>query len=276
MLKDITIGQHFPGNSPVHRVDPRVKILLTFAYIVMLFLVRNLWGMLVVLAFLVLCYIPTKIPPRAVLRGLKPLIPILIFTGIINLFFFDGTPIFQFYFITITREGVFFALSLALRIVCLLAGTFLLTATTSPIALTDGIERLLSPLKYIKFPAHELAMMMTIALRYIPTLLEETDKIMQAQKARGADLETGGFISRIKALIPILIPLFLSAFRRAEELALAMECRCYRGGEGRTRMKQLRLKWLDLFGSLLFLAFFAGVFVCRYFFPAILDRKSVV
>lgn len=246
MLKDITIGQYFPGNSALHRLDPRMKIVLTLAYVVLLFLANNLWGLLVGIGFVVVAYAVSRIPPRMITKSLKPVIPIILFTAILNMFFIEGEPLFQWWIITITREGLKMAILMAIRIICLIAGTSLLTYTTSPIALTDGIERLMHPLKKLKFPVHELAMMMTIALRFIPTLIEETDKIMNAQKARGADMESGGLMQRAKALIPILIPLFVSAFRRADDLAIAMECRCYRGGDGRTRMKQLKMSGVDV------------------------------
>ena len=261
MLKDITIGQFFPGNSVIHRMDPRMKIVLTLVYIVMLFVASNYFGLLIGILFLIVTYGISKIPPRMILKSLKPIIPIIVFTALLNMFFVSGEPLVQFWFITISREGVSLAIFMVIRIVCLIAGTSLMTYTTSPIALTDGIERLLGPLKKIRFPAHELAMMMTIALRFIPTLIEETEKIMNAQKARGADLESGSLIQRAKALIPILIPLFVSAFRRADDLALAMECRCYRGGEGRTRMKILKLGLPDLFAALFVIICFAGIIV---------------
>ena len=245
MIKDITIGQYFPGRSAVHRIDPRVKLMLTIAFIVMLFVVKNPIGFILCGGFLVMCYGISKIPLKMILKSLKPILPIIIFTGVLNLFFIDGDPIFELGWLKLTWQGIYTSVAMAIRIVLLIAGSSLLTYTTSPIALTDAIERLLSPLKKLHFPAHELAMMMSIALRFIPTLIEETDKIMSAQKARGADMESGTLIQRAKALIPIMIPLFISAFRRAEELALAMECRCYHGGEGRTRMKQLKLAGVD-------------------------------
>ena len=259
MLKDITIGQYFPGHSPVHRIDPRAKILLTLSYVVMLFLARGLVGLLVGVFALIVAYAASRVPPRLILKSLKPVVPIILFTAVLNMLFVEGEVLWHWWIITITREGVRTAVLMAVRIVCLIAGTSLLTYTTSPIALTDGIERLLAPLKRLRFPVHELAMMMTIALRFIPTLIEETDKIMNAQKARGADLESGGLLQRARALVPILIPLFVSAFRRADELAMAMECRCYRGGDGRTRMKQLHLGWIDLIGALFMAACIAGV-----------------
>ncbi len=270
MLKDITIGQYFPGNSVIHRMDPRMKIILTFVYIVMLFMASNMVSLLVGILFLVVIYAISRIPPKMILKSLKPVVPIVIFTAVLNMFFVEGDPLWKWWIITITKQGVMTAVLMSLRIVCLIAGTSLLTYTTSPIALTDGIERLLSPLKKIKMPVHEVAMMMTIALRFIPTLIEETDKIMSAQKARGADMESGGLVQRAKALVPILIPLFVSAFRRADELALAMECRCYRGGEGRTRMKQLRLQYFDFTSAFVVLVFLAGVIALNHITPALL------
>lgn len=244
-LKDITIGQYFPGRSFVHKVDPRMKIIITVAFVIMLFLVSHPAGLLVGALFLVAAYKVSGIPYKMILKSLKPMVPIIIFTGVLNIFFVQGEVLWQFGFLKITREGISTAVFMAVRILLLIAGTSLLTYTSSPIALTDAIEQLLNPLKKLKFPVHELAMMMTIALRFIPTLVEETDKIMSAQKARGADMESGGLMQRAKALIPVLIPLFVSAFRRADELALAMECRCYRGGEGRTRMRQLHYSYRD-------------------------------
>ncbi len=239
MLKDITIGQYFPADSIIHRLDPRFKIIITAIFITMLFSADNFWGLLVGIIFLLASFLMSKIPMKLMLKSLKPIIPIIIFTTALNLFFLDGVTFFKFGFIKITYEGLETSAFMIIRIIALIMGSSLLTYTTSPITLTDAIERLLSPLKKIKLPVHELAMMMTIALRFIPTLVEETDKIMSAQKARGADMESGGIMQRAKALTPILIPLFVSAFRRAEELALAMECRCYHGGDGRTRLKKL-------------------------------------
>ena len=269
MMKDITIGQYFPGHSPIHKLDPRIKILVSLVYIILLFVAGNFWGLLVGVVFGFAAYLISGIPMRMIGKSMRPVIPIVIFTAVLNMFFIDGTPLWQWKFIKITDTGLETAIFMSIRILCLIAGTSLLTYTTSPIALTDGIERLLSPLKKIKLPVHELAMMMTIALRFIPTLIEETDKIMSAQKARGADLESGGVMQRAKALLPILIPLFVSAFRRADELALAMECRCYHGGEGRTRMKQLKLHWRDLAASLVTVGVFAGVLVLNQLFNTI-------
>lgn len=241
MLKDITLGQFFPGNSFIHRLDPRTKLVMLVVYIVALFTASGWIGYGVMFAFLVTCILISRIPLKSIIKGLKPLVFILVFTAILNLFLTDGDTVwFSFWVLKITKEGTIRAVMMLLRILMLVAGTFLLTYTTSPIALTDGLESLLSPLKKLHLPVHELAMMMCIALRFIPTLIEETDKIMSAQKARGADFETGNLIQRVKALVPILIPLFISAFRRADELATAMECRCYHGGEGRSKMKLLR------------------------------------
>ena len=246
MLKDITLGQFFPGKSFIHRLDPRTKLVMLIVYIVALFVAGNWISYAVMLVFLVGCIAISRIPLKSILRGMKPMVMILIFTAVLNVFMTKGDTVwFQWRFIRITQEGVVRAVFMAVRILMLVTGTFLLTYTTSPIALTDGLESLLSPLKKIKLPVHELAMMMCIALRFIPTLIEETDKIMSAQKARGADFETGNIIQRVKALVPILVPLFISAFRRADELATAMECRCYHGGEGRTKMKILRYSRLD-------------------------------
>lgn len=269
MLKDITIGQYFPGKSVVHRLDPRMKILLVVGYVIMLFAVNNPVGLAIGVVFFFFAYAMSKIPLKMILKSLKPVIPIIVFTTVINMFFIQGDPLFSWWIITITRQGLITAIVMTIRITCLIAGTSLLTYTTSPIALTDGLERLLKPLKKVHFPVHELSMMMTIALRFIPTLIEETDKIMSAQKARGADLESGGLIQRAKALIPILIPLFVSAFRRAEELALAMECRCYRGDVGRTRMKQLRYIWQDWAAAGIMAVCIAGVFLVNIFVPVL-------
>ena len=270
MLKDITIGQYFPGTSPIHRMDPRGKIIFMAIYIVELFLAGNLQAMAVSALFILCCYKISGIPIKMMLKSIKPVIMLIVFTGVLNMLFVDGNVLFQFGFIRITDQGVFYAIVMAVRIICLIAGTTLLTYTTSPIVLTDGLERLMEPLGKLHVPVHEISMMMTIALRFIPTLLEETDKIMSAQKARGADLETGGILKRAKALIPILIPLFVSAFRRAEELALAMECRCYRGGEGRTRMKQLHLSSLDWISTGVVTVVFAATIMMNLILPGML------
>jgi len=270
MLKDITIGQYFPGKSVIHRLDPRMKIILTILFIVMLFMANNFAAMGVGVLFLFVSYLISRIPLKMVLKSIKPVVPIILFTAVLNMFFIEGGEVLvKLWILKITTEGLTLAAIMALRIICLIAGTSLLTYTTSPIALTDGIERLLSPLKRVKVPVHELAMMMTIALRFIPTLIEETDKIMSAQKARGADMESGGVIQRAKALVPILIPLFVSSFRRAEELALAMECRCYHGGEGRTRMKQLRLSGIDFVCCAFVIFCLVATIVCNNLMPSV-------
>jgi len=262
MLKDITLGQYFPGNSVIHRLDPRTKLLGLILYIVALFVADGWVSYGVMLAFLVVMVALSTIPVKALFKGMKPLIFILIFTGLLNLLFTGGeTVLVTFWKITITMEGVIRALFMITRILLLISATFLMTYTTSPIQLTDGLESLLSPLKKIRVPVHELAMMMCIALRFIPTLIEETDKIISAQKARGADFETGNLLKRVKALVPILVPLFISAFRRADELATAMECRCYQGGEGRTKMKLLRYRRRDYFAYLILLMLLSGVIV---------------
>ena len=241
MLKDITLGQYFPGNSFVHKLDPRTKLLFLVIYIIALFTAGNWISYGVIFLFLAVSVAISEIPLKSIVRGMKPLVVILVFTGILNVFFTTGEHVLISYLgVTVYLEGVIRAFFMVFRIFMLITGTFLLTYTTSPISLTDGLESLLGPLKKIRVPVHELSMMMCIALRFIPTLIEETDKIMSAQKARGADFETGKLMERVKALIPILVPLFISAFRRADELATAMECRCYQGGEGRTKMKLLR------------------------------------
>ena len=248
MLKDITLGQFFPGNSAVHKLDPRTKLLALVGYIVALFMAKSWISYGVCLVFLAVTIGISTIPLKSIVKGMKPLAMILVFTGLLNLLFTGGDKVLlSLGPITVTQEGVIRAVLMVARILMLITGTFLLTYTTSPIALTDGLEALLSPLKKIKVPVHELSMMMCIALRFIPTLIEETDKIMSAQKARGADFESGSLMQRVKALVPILVPLFISAFRRADELATAMECRCYQGGAGRTKMKLLRFHREDLY-----------------------------
>ena len=268
MLKDITIGQYFPGNSVIHRMDSRFKIVLDILYVVILFVAGNFISLAVAGIFIIMAYGVSGIKPIMMIKSLKPLLPLILFTAILNLFFVKGTdePLVSWWVFTIYWEGVSTAIFMIVRIVCLIIGMSLLTYTTSPIVLTDAIERLLSPLKKIKLPVHELAMMMTIALRFIPTLIEETDKIMSAQKARGADLDTGGLLKRAKALVPILIPLFVSAFKRANELAMAMECRCYRGGEGRTKLRQLKAQPMDYMVTLLMLTVLGFVIVDNIMF----------
>lgn len=256
MLSNITMGQYYPTDSIVHRLDPRVKILLTIAFIVGIFLVHSLWGYALALVFVYFMARLSHVPFKMLMRGLRPLRFILVLTFVLNLFFSgEGTILWQWSFITITHEGLSRAVHYCLRLLFLVIGTSLLTLTTSPVSLSDGLELLLSPLKVIHFPAHELAMMMTIALRFIPTLLEEADKIMKAQIARGADFESGNLLARAKAMVPLLVPLFVSAFRRAGDLAMAMESRCYRGGEGRTRLRVLKLTRADLYASLVMAAF---------------------
>ncbi len=257
MLRDITVGQYYPTTSFVHKLDPRFKILCAFAYITTLFMVDALTSYLIVLGFLGVAVHFSKVPVRYMLRGLKPIMFIIIFAFTINIFLTPGEILVQFGFIKITLQGVLQALFMAFRLIFLILGTSLLTLTTSPIELTDGLERLLGPFKKIGVPAHELAMMMTIALRFIPTLLEETDKIMKAQMARGADFESGNIVARAKSLIPLLVPLFISAFRRADELAMAMEARCYRGGENRTRLKVLKYTHRDVIGLASFIVYIA-------------------
>ena len=252
MLKDITLGQYFPGDTVVHRLDPRTKILLVLTYIILTFSIGSFAGYGVLAVFTLGCILVSKVPPKFVIKGLKPILVFIVITGIFNLFLTGGDPVFHWWIFTITKQGIYFAVFMILRLVFLILGTSLLTLTTSPIALTDGLEHLLSPFKRIGLPAHELAMMMTIALRFIPTLMEETDKIIKAQSARGADFESGNILRRAKAMIPILIPLFISAFRRADELATAMECRCYRGGEHRTRLHELKYGRIDLGGWITF------------------------
>ena len=251
MMKNITMGQYYPVDSWVHRLDPRTKILLTIAMIVAVFLVKSMVGYALILGFMYLVSKLSNIPFKMLVKGVKPLRFILILTFILNLFFNTGsTMLVEWGFIKISYEGLSTAIHYSLRLVFLVLGTSLMTLTTSPIALSDGIEMLLSPLKVIKFPAHELAMMMSIALRFIPTLMEEADKIMKAQMARGADFESGNLLARAKAMVPLLVPLFVSAFRRAGDLAMAMESRCYHGGENRTRLRVLKITANDWYAAL--------------------------
>ena len=260
MLKDITLGQYFPADTPVHRLDPRTKLLCVILYIVALFNAEGVLTYCVMAAVLAVSVLLSKVPFKSLTKGLKPVYVIVAFTAAMNLFFTAGTPVADVWLLRhITVEGIVSAVQMILRILLLIMGTFLMTYTTSPIALTDGLESLLSPLKKIRLPIHELAMMMSIALRFIPTLIEETDKIMSAQKARGADFESGSIFQRAKALVPILVPLFVSAFRRADELATAMECRCYHGGEGRTALHVLRFKGTDWLVLALFAVLAAGI-----------------
>ena len=265
MLRDITLGQYFPGRSVFHRTDPRVKIILTLLYITAVFMADSIVSYALMTAGALLLIAFSRIPLRIVTSGFKTIMFIIIFTAVLNIFWTKGERLLcSFWIIDIYAEGLIHAAKMVLRLACLLMGTsVLISYTTSPIALTDGLERLLSPLRVIKLPVHEFAMMMTIALRFIPTLIEETDKIMNAQKARGADFTEGNLLQRAKALIPILIPLFVSAFMRAGELATAMECRCYHGGEGRTRMTVLKTKPLDWILLLVFVAYGVGIVLVR-------------
>ena len=260
MTGNITLGQFVPGDSAVHRLDPRTKILAMIAYIVLVFLVQSMAAFAVPFLFVALALLRSGVPLSYMWSSLKPMRWLIAFMFLINLFFTQGERVlFSWWIVRVTAEGVRQAVFISLRLILLVAGTSLLTLTTSPIALTDGLERLLKPLARIRFPAHELAMMMTIALRFIPTLLEETDRIRKAQMARGADFESGGLVARARAMVPILVPLFVSAFRRADELAMAMESRCYHGGEGRTRMRELRLARRDLYAAGTVALFLAAV-----------------
>ena len=265
MLKDITLGQYFPGSTVVHRLDPRTKLLWLVGYIVALFLAKSWISYGVMLVVLICVTSVGRIRPKTLLSGMKPLIFIVAFTGVINLLYGSGEPLVRFWIFKITANGIRNAIFMVARIMMLVCGTFLLTYTTSPLELTDGLEILLAPLNKIKIPVHELSMMMSIALRFIPTLVEETDKIMSAQKARGASFDTGRLTERAKALLPLLVPLFVSAFRRADELATAMECRCYHGGEGRTRMKRLHFAHRDFIALVICAVVVAAVCVLRRF-----------
>lgn len=263
MFKDILIGQYISADSPIHKMDARVKIILTMAFIILLFSISGFLPYIIVTGFILVTVFLCKIPLRLFLKGIKPMAFILLFTVILNLFMTDGTPaitvpVADLFTIKITYEGIYSAVFLFLRLLFLIMGTSVLTLTTSPLSLTDGIESLLRPLKKIKVPAHEIAMMMTIAIRFIPTLAEETDKIMKAQMARGADFESGNLLKRAKAMVPLLVPLFVSSFRRADELATAMEARCYHGGEGRTKMKQMKITKIDIKASIIFILVFAA------------------
>lgn len=262
MLRSVTIGQHIPGNSMIHHLDPRTKILSAMVLIVVLFVAKGFIGYGLVALGIALVIRASKIPWKFVLRGVRPLLMILVFTMTLHLFMTEGRVIFQIWFLKVTWEGLIRGLMMSSRLLLLIIGTSMLTLTTSPMQLTDGIETLLRPGKKIGIPAHELAMMMTIALRFIPTLLEETEKIMKAQMARGADFQSGGITQRAKSLIPLLVPLFVNAFRRADDLAIAMEARGYRGGEGRTKLKELKFQRLDVvaLGVVLTFALVVGVF----------------
>lgn len=263
-MREITIGQYIPGNSAVHRLDPRTKIIITLVYMILLFVLNNFQGYIFPVAFILLSSILSGISVRYMMRGLRPLILIIVLTFALNTFMIKGRVIYELGPLDVTYEGLTQGAFMAIRLILLIVGTSLLTLTTSPISLTDGIEKLLSPFRRLGVPAHELAMMMTIALRFIPTLLEETDKIMKAQMARGADFESGNIINRAKNLVPLLVPLFISAFRRADDLAMAMEARCYRGGENRTRMKDLKMTALDLAGYIVFGIIAVGSVASRF------------
>ncbi len=270
MLADITIGQFFPGNSVLHRMDPRVKILLTVAYVAAVFIPRNWVGLGAAAAFLVPAVACSRLPLRLIWKSVKPILIVILLTAALNMLYVQsGTVLWEWRFLCITVGGLVHAAFFALRIVCLIIGSSLLTYTTGPTTLTDALERLMKPLKILRVPVHELAMMMSIALRFIPTLIEETDKIMAAQKARGADMESGNVFARIKALVPVLIPLFVSSFRRAYELATAMECRCYNGGDGRTRMKTLHLAARDFVALGVMTVLIVGLCLCNVWLPPV-------
>lgn len=261
MIRDITLGQYFPGDSWVHKLDPRVKIIATLLFIIELFIVNDFIGFATAAVVLAILISISKVPLSFIVRGLKPIIIILLFTFTLNIFMINGEVIWSWWILKITKEGIKTAVFMAIRLILLIIGSSMLTLCTRPLSLTDGIERLLSPFKKIGLPAHEIAMMMTIALRFIPTLLEETDKIMKAQQARGADFESGNLMHRVKSLIPILVPLFVSAFRIANDLAMAMEARCYRGGQQRTRMHEMKLKSRDYAAFILQALFLALIIV---------------
>lgn len=268
-MRDITLGQYFPTDSVIHRLDPRVKLILMIVYLVFTFITFNFFALGLIALSIISIVLISKVPLKMYLKSLKVIIIIVIITSVLNLFYGTGEPIFQWHFIKVTWNGIYNAIFVCVRIVCLLLLSSVLTFTTSPNDLTDALERLMKPLKIFHIKVHEIAMMMTIALRFVPTLLEETDKIMAAQKARGADMESGNFINRIKALVPVLVPLFVSAFRRAYELATAMECRCYQGGDGRTRMKQLYIRRRDIISLIITVLIITGVVLCNVFFQNI-------
>lgn len=268
MIRDITIGQYYPVDSPIHRLDPRVKLIGTVFYVISVFLFKyNFVGFFVVAAFLFTVIKLSKVPFKYIVRGLKAVVILLLFTVGFNLFLTKGEPIVDHFlgFITITKEGLRYAIFMGLRLILLIIGTSMMTFTTTPNDLTDGLEEVLGPLKKIKIPVHEIAMMMSIALRFIPILLDETDKIMKAQMARGADFESGGIVKKAKSMIPILVPLFVSAFRRANDLAMAMEARCYCGGEGRTKMKPLKYAKRDFIAYACLVVYFVAILVVRQF-----------
>lgn len=264
MIKDITIGQYYPTNSIIHKLDPRTKILSTFLYIIFLFVANSIWGYLAAFVFLAVVVALSKIPVSYVLRGLKAVVFIIILTVIINMLWTPGNVLWQWKFLRVTQEGLRLSVNMAFRLILLISGTSVMTLCTSTIALTDGMEALIKRVPFLKNVAHELSMMMSIALRFIPTLTEETDRIIKAQKSRGADFESGNIFVRAKGLIPVLVPLFVSAFQRANELAMAMEARCYQGGEGRTRLKELKYEKRDAFAYMLVVVAMACIFFTRY------------
>lgn len=266
-MKGITIGQYFPGKSLLHKMDPRIKIALTLIFIFLIFFCKNFWALGLMAGFLFIGMLISGVPMKMLIKSLRAILIIICITAVLNLFYItDGNLLFPGTFIKITDKGLYTAIFMTVRIACLIIGSSLMTFTTTPTMLTDAIERLLSPLKIFKIQVHTLAMMMTLALRFIPTLIEEIDKIMNAQKARGADLESGNLIDRAKALVPILVPLFVSSFRRAYELAFAMECRCYTGGNNRTRMKQMKVSYLDLVFVIFMVCIISGVILLNHFF----------
>lgn len=270
MIRDITLGQYYPGKSPIHKLDARTKIIGTLLYIIELFVVNNFWGFLIAGGALFIVIAVSKVPLKFIFRGLTAVFIIIAFTFLLNLFMSDGRILWQWKFLKITYEGFVRACFMAVRLVLLIIGTSMMTLTTKPIELTDGIEKLLSPFSKIGLPSHEIALMMTIALRFIPTLMEETDKIIKAQQARGADFESGNLFQRAKSLIPILIPLFISSFRIAQELALAMEARCYHGGAGRTRMNEIKFAGGDALAAVLLAVFLAVIIGSRYIGAALI------
>lgn len=270
MITDITIGQYFPGNSLVHKMDARMKIVLTVALIVAIFICKTLPSLAVIVLASIALVLVSKIPLKTVYKSIKPLGIIILFTAILNLFYGKGEPLIQIWKLKITEAGIMTAVFMAIRIISLVVISSLLTYTTSPNELTDALERLMKPLKVFKIDVHSISMTMTIALRFIPTLIEEIDKIMSAQKSRGADMESGGIIHRAKALVPVLIPLFISAFRRANELAYAMECRCYRGGEGRTKMKVMKFSSRDYISLVVVILFIALLVSFNFIFKKVI------
>ncbi len=271
MIKDITIGQFFPGKSPIHNLDARTKIILTFIFIIFIFVCQNFWSLGLLCGFAIIVFFLTKLSPKLILKSFKPLLPIVLLTTVLQLYYIKtGNVIFEWKFITITDTGIFTAIFIIVRIFTLLLMSSLLTYTTSPTDLTDAIEKLLSPLKVLKVDVHTFAMMMTIALRFIPTLIDEIDRIMSAQKARGADFESGNLISRIKALFPIFIPLFISAFKRAIELTDAMSCRCYTGGEGRTRLRQMKITYRDIIAFAIMTVVCVGIILFNIYFEHVI------